>query len=269
MNLFDLSGKTAIVTGSSKGIGRGMVKCMAAHGANVVVSSRTAADCEAAATAINEAEGREAALAVACDISARDDLQNLIDATMAKWGRIDTLVCNAMVIVLGTPDIVPEADLQKALATNVWSNYALCRMAQPHMEKTGGGAITFISSIAGVQSFPEIPAYSFSKAALQKMAQDLAADFAKYKIRVNCIAAGTVRSESTEPLWRNEAALKQTEARIALGRIGEPEDIAGCAIFLASKAGAYTTGQNIVVDGGHTLRIPEFEGKTVEEVWLD
>lgn len=250
-NLFDLSGKTAIITGSSRGIGKAIAHRMAEHGANVVVSSRKADACEAAAAEINETIGRKAAIAVPANIAAKDALQNLVDETNRAFGQIDICVCNAASNpYFGPMGGISDDQFTKILQNNIISNHWLINMCAPQMRARKDGAVIIISSIGGLKGSPVIGAYDISKAADMQLARNLACEFGPDNVRVNTIAPGLVRTDFAKALWENPAILKASTERSALRRIGQPDEIAGMAVFLASKAGGFTTGQTFVIDGG-------------------
>jgi NAD(P)-dependent dehydrogenase (short-subunit alcohol dehydrogenase family) len=250
-NLFDLSGKTAIITGSSRGIGKAIAHRMAEHGANVVVSSRKADACEAAAAEINETIGRKAAIAVPANIAAKDALQNLVDETNRAFGQIDICVCNAASNpYFGPMGGISDDQFTKILQNNIISNHWLINMCAPQMRARKDGAVIIISSIGGLKGSPVIGAYDISKAADMQLARNLACEFGPDNVRVNTIAPGLVQTDFAKALWENPAILKASTERSALKRIGQPDEIAGMAVFLASKAGGFTTGQTFVIDGG-------------------
>jgi NAD(P)-dependent dehydrogenase (short-subunit alcohol dehydrogenase family) len=250
-NLFDLTGKTAIITGSSRGIGKAIAHRLAEHGANVVVSSRKADACEAAAAEINDKVGRKAAISVPANIAAKEALQNLVDETNRAFGKIDICVCNAASNpYFGPMSGISDDQFMKILQNNIVSNHWLIAMCAPQMRERKDGAIIIISSIGGLKGSPVIGAYDISKAADMQLARNLAAEFGPDNVRVNTIAPGLVQTDFAKALWENPAILKQSTERSALKRIGQPDEIAGMAVFLASKAGAFTTGQTFVIDGG-------------------
>jgi NAD(P)-dependent dehydrogenase (short-subunit alcohol dehydrogenase family) len=250
-NLFDLSGKVAIITGSSRGIGKAIANRMAEHGANVVVSSRKADVCEAAAAEINDAVGRNAAIAVPANIAAKEALQTLVDETNRAFGRIDICVCNAASNpYFGPMGGISDDQFMKILQNNIISNHWLINMCAPQMRERRDGAIIIISSIGGLKGSPVIGAYDISKAADMQLARNLATEFGPDNVRVNTIAPGLVQTDFARALWENPAILKASTERSALKRIGQPDEIAGMAVFLASKAGGFTTGQTFVIDGG-------------------
>ncbi|MCJ8310235.1 MAG: SDR family oxidoreductase [Hyphomicrobiales bacterium] len=253
-NLFDLSGKTAIITGSSRGIGKAIAEQMAAHGAKVVISSRKLAACEAVADAINKQHGEGTAMAVAANISSKDELQNLVDQTTAAFGDIHILVCNAA----SNPYYGPMADIdddrfQKILTNNVVANNWLISMVSPQMIARQDGAVIIVSSIGGLKGSPIIGAYCISKAADFQLARNLCVEYGRHNVRVNCIAPGLIKTDFARALWENPDNLKAALSRTPMQRIGEPDEIAGAAVFLASAAGAYMNGQQITIDGGATI----------------
>jgi NAD(P)-dependent dehydrogenase (short-subunit alcohol dehydrogenase family) len=254
MSLFDLSGKVAVVTGSSRGIGRAIVERLADHGAKVVVSSRKAEPCEEVAAAINARHGEGRAVAIPANISAKEDLQRLADETVRAHGQIDILVCNAASNpYYGPLGGIGDDQFRKILDNNIVSNHWLINMVAPGMRARKDGAIVIVSSIGGLKGTPVLGAYAISKAADFSLARNLAVEFGADNVRVNCIAPGLIKTDFARALWENPQTLKASNARTPLGRIGEPDEIAGAAVFLASRAGAYVTGQTIVIDGGQTI----------------
>jgi len=254
MELFDLTGRVAVVTGSSRGIGRAIAERFAEHGADVVISSRKQEACSETVEAINVAYRRKAAVGIAANISSKDALKHLVDETNRILGRIDILVCNAA----SNPYYGPLADIsdeqfRKILDNNVLANHWLIQLAAPAMIERRDGSIVIVSSIGGLKGSPVIGAYNISKAADFQLARNLAVEFGPHNVRVNCIAPGLVRTDFARALWENAETLKAVTATTPLRRIGEPDEIAGAAVFLASKAGSFTTGQAIVVDGGATI----------------
>ena len=253
-SLFDLTGKTAIITGSTKGIGRAIAFRMAQHGANVVVSSRKADACEAVTAEINAADYPGSAISVPCNIGYKDQLQALVDKTVTELGPIDILVCNAAINPFAGPMIdIPDDAFDKIMASNIRSNHWLCSMVLPSMKARQLGSITIVSSIGGLRGSEILGAYAISKAADMQMARNIAVEYGPFNVRANAIAPGLVRTDFAKYLWENEDILRSATAGSALRRIGEPDEIAGAAVFLASKAGAFTTGQTIVCDGGATI----------------
>jgi len=256
MSLFDLTGRVAIITGSSRGIGRAIAEAMADQGAKVVISSRKAEACAEVADAINAKHGEGRAIAVAANISAKGELQNLVNQTGAAFGRIDVLVCNAA----SNPYYGPMAGIsddqfRKILDNNIVSNHWLIQMVAPEMIERKQGSIIIVSSIGGLKASPVIGAYNISKAADFQLARNLAAEFGPHQVRVNCIAPGLIRTDFARALWENPQTLQMVTMHTPLQRIGEPEEIAGAAVFLASPASTFVTGQAIVVDGGSTIGV--------------
>jgi NAD(P)-dependent dehydrogenase (short-subunit alcohol dehydrogenase family) len=247
--LFDLAGKVAVVTGGSKGIGRAICERLAQHGARVVVSSRKLEACEQVAEGIR-ARGGEA-VAQACHIGRKEDLQALVDRTTERWGRIDVLVCNAAVNPYYGPSLgIPDEAFDRIMASNIRSNLWLCNMAFPGMAERGGGSAIIVSSIGGFRGSVMLGAYAISKAADMQLARNLACEWGPKGIRVNCIAPGLVRTDFARALWENPENARKRIRETPLLRLGEPDDIAGAAVFLAAPASAFMTGQTIVVDGG-------------------
>lgn len=252
-NLFDLSGKTAVITGSSKGIGKAIAEQFAAHGARVVISSRKPEPCQQVADELNKRHGDGTAIAVPANISSKDDLQNLVNETNSAFGQIDILICNAASNpYYGPMSGIEDEQFSKILSNNIISNNWLIQMVSPQMKERKDGAIVIISSIGGLRASTVIGAYCISKAADVQLARNLAAELGPHNIRVNCISPGLVKTNFAKALWEDDANREQREEETPLRRIGEPNDIAGAAVYLASRAGAWTTGQNIVVDGGVT-----------------
>ncbi|KPF54846.1 NAD(P)-dependent dehydrogenase (short-subunit alcohol dehydrogenase family) [Novosphingobium capsulatum] len=255
MDLFDLTGKVAIITGSSRGIGRAIAEAYADAGAKVVISSRKQQACEEVANAINATHGEERAIAIAASISDKAMLQALVSETRQRFGKIDILVCNAASNPYYGPMAgITDEQFRKIFDNNVLANHWLVNMVVPEMIERENGAIVIVSSIGGLIGSDVIGAYNVSKAADFQLVRNLAIEFGRHNVRVNAIAPGVIRTDFAKALWEDpeaEAALKRVTP---LGRIGEPDEIAGAAVFLASKAGAYVTGQGIVVDGGTTIR---------------
>ncbi len=254
-DLFDLDGKVAVVTGSSKGIGRAIAERLAEHGARVVVSSRKAEACEVVSRGIN-ARGGESVV-IPANISHKEALQGLVDQTVSRWGGIDILVCNAATNpYFGPAAGISDEQFDKIMGSNVRSNFWLCNMVLPQMAARGGGAIIIISSIGGLRGSPLLGAYCISKAADMQIARNIAVEWGDRNIRCNCIAPGLIRTDFARALWEDPAIERKRSADTPLKRIGEPDEIAGCAVFLASRAGSFTTGQTFVIDGGVTAGSP-------------
>ncbi|MFZ4109616.1 MAG: SDR family NAD(P)-dependent oxidoreductase [Polymorphobacter sp.] len=252
--LFDLTGQTALITGSSKGIGKAIAHRMAEHGANVIISSRKADVCEAAAAEINAAVGREAAVSIPANIADKASLQALVDKTIERFGQIDHLVCNAASNpYFGPQDGISDDQFGKILQNNIISNHWLITMVAPAMRARKDGSITIISSVGGLKASTVIGAYCISKAADMQLACNLAAEFGPDNVRVNCIAPGLIKTDFAKALWDNPEILKISTSNAPLRRIGIPDEIAGMAVLLAGKAGGFATGQCFVIDGGATI----------------
>jgi NAD(P)-dependent dehydrogenase (short-subunit alcohol dehydrogenase family) len=255
-HLFDLTGKTAIITGSSRGIGRAIAEAMAQHGANVVISSRKADACQAAAAEINGL-GAGRAIAIPANISAKEDLVALVAGARAAFGKIDVLVCNAASNpYYGPMDGIADEQFEKILRNNIISSHWLVQQVAPEMRARREGAIIIISSVGGLRGTGVIGAYNISKAADFQLARNLALEFGPDNVTVNCIAPGLIRTDFARALWEDEGNARKVTEHTPLGRIGEPEEIAGAAVFLAAPAGRYVTGQTLIVDGGATAVLP-------------
>lgn len=254
MNLFSLAGKVAIVTGSSRGIGKAIAERLAEHGAKVVISSRKLEPCEQVAAALNTRHGPGTAIAVAANISSKEALQTLVDETVQRLGPVDVLVCNAA----SNPYYGPQAGIsddqfRKVLDNNIVSNHWLIGMVAPGMMERRCGSIVIVSSIGGLRGSAIIGAYCISKAADMQLARNLAVEFGPHNVRVNCIAPGLIKTDFARALWEDTQLLEARNAETPLRRIGEPDEIAGAAVFLASPASSFMTGQTIVIDGGVTI----------------
>lgn len=254
MNLFSLEGRVAIITGSSRGIGRAITLRMAEHGAKVVVSSRKLAACEEVVKTIQDKYGKDRAIAIAANISSKEDLANLVAETERHWGKVDVLVCNAA----SNPYYGPQAGItdeqfRKILDNNIVANHWLINLVAPQMIQRKAGSIIIVSSIGGLRGSSVIGAYCISKAADMQLARNLAVEYGPHNVRVNCIAPGLIKTDFARALWEDEAMLKERMVTTPLRRIGDPDEIAGAAVFLASQAGSYVTGQSLVVDGGVTI----------------
>ncbi|MGK6319982.1 SDR family oxidoreductase [Sphingomonas sp. DT-204] len=254
MRLFDLTGKVAIVTGSSRGIGRASAEALAAHGAKVVISSRKQDACDPVAAAIDAEHGAGTAIAVAASISDKVALQTLVDRTRQAFGRIDVLVCNAASNPYYGPLAgIADEQFRKILDNNILSNHWLIQMVAPEMRERRDGSIVIVSSIGGLRGSPAIGAYNVSKAADFQLARNYAVEYGPDNVRVNCIAPGLIKTDFARALWDTPEAEKRSSEQTPLRRLGEPEDIAGAVVYLASPASRYMTGQAVVVDGGVTI----------------
>ncbi|CAI8331345.1 MAG: short-chain dehydrogenase [Hyphomonadaceae bacterium] len=254
MRLFDLTGKSAIITGSSRGIGKAIAEAMADQGAQVTISSRKPGPCQEVAAAINEKHGEGTAIAVPANISSKEDLQRLVDTTNEAFGKVDICVCNAASNpYYGPMGGISDEQFEKVLSNNIISNHWLIQMCAPQMRERKDGSIVIVSSIGGLRGTPIIGAYNISKAADFQLARNLATEFGQDNVRVNCIAPGLIRTDFARALWENPDNLKRALSGTPMARIGEPDELAGAAVYLASKAGSYMTGQMMVVDGGATV----------------
>ncbi|HRH88873.1 MAG TPA: SDR family oxidoreductase [Rubrivivax sp.] len=254
MNLFSLAGKVAVITGSSRGIGKAIAERLAEHGAKVVISSRKLEPCQQVAAAINARHGAGSAIALAANISSKEALRKLVDDTVTQLGPVDVLVCNAA----SNPYYGPQAGIsdeqfRKVLDNNIVANHWLIGMVAPGMVERRGGSIVIVSSIGGLRGSSVIGAYCISKAADMQLARNLAVEYGPHNVRVNCIAPGLIRTDFARALWEDPQLLAARSAETPLRRIGEPDEIAGAAVFLASPASSFMTGQTVVVDGGVTI----------------
>lgn len=250
MSLFDLRGKVAIITGSSRGIGQAIAEEYADHGAKVVITSRNIEPCEAVAAGIN-ARHPGAAIAVSSSLSSKESLQAMVDAGRAAFGPIDILVCNAASNPhYGPMEAISDEALRKTLDHNIVAQHWLITMVAPEMRERQSGSIILVSSIGGLRGSSILGAYAITKAADIQMVKNLAREFGPSNVRINAIAPGLVKTDFAKALWENPENLKASTSNACLGRIGEPREIAGAAVFLGSGASTFMTGQTIVVDGG-------------------
>lgn len=251
-SLFDLSGKVALITGSTKGIGKSIAEEMARAGAKVVVSSRKADACEAVRKEF-EAQGFQV-LARPCNVSRKEEVQSLVELTLKTWGRIDVAVANAAANpYYGPLTQIPDEAFDKVFLNNIKSVLWLAALTLPGMAERGGGSFIVVGSIGGFLGSTVIGAYGVSKAADHQMVRNLAAEWGPKNVRVNAIAPGLVRTDFARALWEDEKRRAEREAATPLRRLGEPRDIGGIGVFLASDAAAFITGQTIIADGGVTI----------------
>ena len=250
--LFDLTGQVALITGSSRGIGKAIAEEMAAAGATVVISSRKQDACDQVRDAIR-ARGHSA-ISVACNIGQKDEVEALVQASLDQLGRIDILVCNAAVNpFFGSLSKLSDEAWDKIMLANVKSSWWFANLVTSHMVARGSGNIILLSSIGAFRATPVLGAYGISKAAEAQLARNLALELGPKGIRVNAIAPGLIKTDFAKALWSNPQILHSVEGRAPLRRIGQPVEIAGVALFLASQAASFVTGQLIVADGGSTL----------------
>ena len=254
MSLFNLKNKSILITGSSKGIGKAIAYQCAEHGAKVIISSRKLDICEQTADEINTKLGSEVAYAIPANISDDDQLENLVNETRKKIGKIDVLICNAATNpFMGSMLDMPIEKFDKVMHNNIRSNQILCNLVLPEMISNEDGSIIIISSIAAIKGSPILGAYNISKAADVMIVKNIAAEFGHKNIRANSIAPGLIKTDFAKALWENPDILKTVLSSTPMQRIGVPDEIAGVAVMLASDAGNYINGQTIVVDGGTTI----------------
>ncbi|MFL2720349.1 MAG: SDR family NAD(P)-dependent oxidoreductase [Gammaproteobacteria bacterium] len=254
MSLFNLKNKSILITGSSRGIGKSIAHQCALHGANVIISSRKLDACEKTANEINNEVGNEVAFPIAANISDESQLDLLVESTRKQLGKIDVLICNAATNpFMGSMLDMPSEKFDKVMNNNIKSNQVLCNLVLPEMIDRNDGAIIIISSIAAIKGSPILGAYNISKAADVMIVKNIAAEFGNKNIRANSIAPGLIKTDFAKALWENPDILKAVLSTTPMQRIGEPNEIAGVAVMLASDAGNYINGQTIVVDGGTTI----------------
>ena len=252
--LFDLTGKVALLTGASKGMGQSMAEGLAEHGAKVVISSRKLDQCEAVAEGINKRQGPGTAIAIACNIGYKDQLQALVDETRSRLGPIDVLVNNAGVNPFyGPMSEIPDEAFDKILASNVRSVHWICQMVAPDMLAKGSGSIMVTSSTGAFHSSEVLGTYNISKLVDIALVRNLAAEWGPKGVRVNAICPGLIKTDFAKALWDNPEAAQRANEQIPLRRLGEAEDLKGLAVFLASDASSYMTGQALTVCGGSNM----------------
>ncbi|MDA0360180.1 MAG: SDR family oxidoreductase [Proteobacteria bacterium] len=251
-SFFRLDNKVAIITGASRGIGRSIAIAYARYGAKVIVSSRKIDACEEVVDEIRSLGGE--ATATVANISDKSSLEELVRFSVTTYGGIDILVCNAASNPFyGELKDIPDEVFEKILKNNILSNHWLSALVSPHMFQSGGGSILIVSSIAGLKGTPGLGAYAVSKAADMQLIRNLAIELGDKKIKVNGIAPGLIKTDFAKALWEDSKIRDHYEQKTALKRLGDPDDIAGIALFLASEASAYVTGQTIIADGGITI----------------
>ena len=255
MSMFDLTGRVAVVTGSSRGIGRAIAIECARMGASVVVSSRNLDACKAVVSEIRDAGGH--ATAAACNIGRKPDLEGLVAHALREYGHIDILIPNAATNpVYGPSSEVSDEVWNKVLTTNLTSTHWLCQLVLPGMAERGGGSVIMLSSIVSTVGAANLGVYAVSKAAEAQLARNLAVEWGPRGIRVNAIAPGIVKTDFAKALYEHPKAAALAANMTCLKRLGEPADVAGVAVFLASDAARYITGQTILVDGGASIFSP-------------
>ncbi len=252
MNMFGLAGKTALITGGTRGIGRATAEAMAKAGAQVVVSSRKADACAEAAAALESLGGR--AVGIPCNVSHADQIEALVSGALGAFGQIDILVCNAAVNpYMGPLKDIDEDAYDKILTTNVKNVLKLCNLVIPGMAARRDGAVVIVSSIAATKGSRTLGAYAISKAADVQLARNLAIEWGPDNVRVNAVLPGLVKTDMARALWDNPETAEKALEGYPIGRFGEPEDLAGAILFLASPAASWITGQALPVDGGATV----------------
>ncbi len=250
--MFRLDGEVALITGSSRGIGRAIAELMAEAGASVVVSGRGAEACEEVAQVITDAGGQ--ALAHPCHIGRKDQVQAMCAAVKQHFGKIDHLVLNAATNPhMGPAHTISDEMFDKTFTTNLKSAYWFIQQCAGDMAERGHGTMTFLASIAGVMGNGAIGTYGLTKSANAHLAKNMAVEWGPKGIRSNAIAPGLIKTDFAEALWNNPTIAEATIAGTPLRRLGDPDDIAGIAVFLASRAGAFVNGQTIIADGGSTI----------------
>lgn len=251
-NPFDLTGKNAIVTGATKGIGKSIVSHLARFGARVVVSSRKQDACEAVAAELRKAGG--AAVPLACNVGRKEEVEALVSSAREALGPIDIMVCNAAVNPYygPLPEITDEA-YHKTMDSNVLSALWFAKLVKADMVERGGGAFIVVSSIGSLKGSAVLGAYGISKAANNQLVRSLAVEWGQHNIRVNAILPGLVKTDMARALWDTPEGQERIRNRFPIPRAGDPDDLGPAAVFLASKAGAWITGQTLVIDGGATI----------------
>lgn len=242
--MFDLTGKRAIVTGSTRGIGRAIAEALIAQGARVVISSEDPADTASVAADL-------AMPGIACDVSDDNALAELVNFAVTTLGGLDILVCNAG--ITGKPGPFAQIDMDdyaRVMAINLRSQVVLCNLALPHISAAGGGAAVLVASLAGLRGNGRINAYALAKAGVAQLARNLAVEWGPQAVRVNALSPGFIATELSQPLLDDAAFMAHRMAMTPLRRPGTPAEVAGAAVFLTSPAGAFVTGHNLVVDGG-------------------
>ena len=250
--LFSLKNKAVVITGSSRGIGKGMAKRFAEFGAKLIISSRKINACKEVESEIIKKGG--IAYSKECNISKKNQCEDLIDFCVEKFGKIDVLVCNAASNpYYGDLAKIPDELFDKIMNNNVKSNLWLCKKAIPFLKKRDSSSIIIVSSIAGLQGVKNLGAYSISKTADIGLIRSLAVELGKFNININGLCPGIIKTDFARELWENPVILKDVEGQAPLGRIGTVDEVTGAAILLASNAGSFITGQVITMDGGVTI----------------
>ncbi len=253
-DIFDLTGKIALTTGTSIGMGRALAEGLALAGAKVVVSSRKGDVCEETAKEINELCGEDRTIAIACNIGYKEQLQALVDETHDRLGKIDIMINNAGVNPFHGPSRdIPDEAFDKTMNSNVRSNHWLCHMVLPDMVEKKDGVIVITSSNGAFQPSTELGAYAISKAADLALVRNLAAEYGSDNIRVNALCPGLFKTRFAQVLWSDGKGNEHPADGVTLKRFGDPEELRGVGVFLASRAASYMTGQALVIDGGQVM----------------
>ena len=253
MSLFNLKNKSFLITGSSRGIGKSIAFHAASHGAKVIISSRKIDACKETADEINNHVGKEVAFPIVGNIAIESDLVNLVNETNKLLGKIDVLICNAATNpFMGSMADIPSDAFDKVMNNNIKANHILANLVTPQMIERKDGVFIIISSVGGTRGSNLIGTYNISKAADIQMVKNMAVEYGQYNIRANSIAPGLIKTDFARGLWENPTIHDHYTSTHPMKRIGEPDEVAGAAIMLASDAGRYINGQTIVVDGGAT-----------------
>jgi NAD(P)-dependent dehydrogenase (short-subunit alcohol dehydrogenase family) len=253
MSLFNLKNKSFLITGSSKGIGKSIAFHAADHGAQVIISSRKIDACNETANEINEHCGAEVAFPIQANIAHEEELNNLVHQTNKLLGKIDVLICNAATNpFMGSMADIPSDAFDKVMNNNIKANHILTNLVSPQMIDRKDGVIIIISSVGGTIGSNLIGTYNISKAADIQMVKNIAVEYGHHNIRANTVAPGLIRTDFARGLWENPVIHEQYTKTHPMRRIGEPDEVAGAVIMLASDAGKYINGQTIIVDGGAT-----------------
>lgn len=250
-NLFNLRGKVALITGSSSGMGKAIAEALGTHGATVIISSNDAAGCEK--VALEFREKGIAAYHIPCDITKKAEIDYLIETALFNTGKIDIQVSCVGMAKAGPFADISGADFDRTMQINLQSGMYLTQKVLPQMVERQDGAIIYLASIAAVRGNKNIGLYGISKAGLVQLAKNLAVEYGPDNIRVNTISPGLIDTPFSQSLLAQQAFMQKRLELTPLRRVGQPEDVAGVAVMLASKAGAFITGQNIIVDGGTTV----------------